>query len=136
MIKVQTEIQASINKIWEFWTLPEHIVEWNTPSLNWYTSQAENDLKVGGKFKYSMITKDKSLSFDFEGFYTKVEKLLLIEYKLVDNRIGSIHFEELGDAVRISEVFQPESGNPESMQEEWCQAVIDKFKQYVESFKK
>ncbi|MFH6995624.1 SRPBCC domain-containing protein [Flavobacterium sp. FlaQc-48] len=134
MITVQNTISAAIDKVWKIWTIPEHIQKWNNAYDSWHTPYAENDLKVGGKFKYTMAAKDKSLQFDFEGWYTKVEQFSIIEYKLVDGRTGSVHFESIGNKVKITEVFEPEAGNPENMQKEWCQNVIDNFKTYVESF--
>jgi uncharacterized protein YndB with AHSA1/START domain len=133
MITVQNTINASIDKIWDFWTLPEHIKNWNTAIDNWYTLHVENDLKTGGRFKYKMAQKGGSSSFDFEGVYTKVESLALIAYKLSDNRTGKVSFEKSGNTVKITEVFEPTTGEPESMQELWCQTVIDNFKKYVES---
>ncbi|KAF2329429.1 SRPBCC domain-containing protein [Flavobacterium daemonense] len=133
MITVQNTIEASIDKVWEFWTLPEHIQNWNTAIDNWYTQNAENDLRVGGKFKYKMAQKDGNASFDFDGIYTKIESLSLIEYKLNDNRIGSVHFEKTDNKVKIIEVFEPTKEDSESMQKEWCQTVIDNFKAYVEN---
>ncbi len=133
MITVQNTIEASIDKVWEFWTLPKHIQNWNTAIDNWYTEYAENDLKVGGKFKYKMVQKGGNASFDFEGIYTKIENLLLIEYKLTDNRIGSVHFEKIDNKVKITEVFEPTKEDSESMQKQWCQTVIDNFKDYVEN---
>jgi len=133
MITVQNTINASIDKVWDLWTLPVHIQNWNNAIEDWYTSYAENDLKVGGKFKYRMSKKDGSSGFDFEGIYTKVESLSLIEYKLVDTRIGKISFEKNESKVKITETFQPTIEDSISMQEEWCQTVIDNFKKYVES---
>src|SRR6185436_5746327 len=102
MITVQNTINASIEKVWDFWITPKHIENWNTAFDNWYTSYAENDLKAEGKFRYEMTSKDKKEHFDFEGIYIKVEKFRLIEYKLSDNRIGSIHFEDFGESVKIT----------------------------------
>lgn len=133
MITVQNTIEASIDKVWKFWTLPEHIKNWNIAIDNWYTQDVENDLTVGGKFKYKMTQKNTNASFDFEGTYTKIESLFLIEYKLNDNRIGSIHFEKADNEVKITEVFEPTKEDSESMQREWCQTVIDNFKEYVEN---
>jgi uncharacterized protein YndB with AHSA1/START domain len=134
MITVENTIDASIDKVWELWVLPEHITKWNTPSTDWHTPHADNDLREGGKFKYAMVSKDKTQAFDFEGIYTKVKKNKVIAYRLVDNRIGMIYFEEENKKVKIKETFEPEKGNSESMQQEWCQNVIDNFKKYVESF--
>ena len=122
-----------IEKVWDFWITPKHIQNWNTALGNWYTPYAENDLKVEGKFRYEMASKDNTGSFDFEGKYTKIEKFKLIEYLLLDNRIGSIYFEDFGDKVKIIEKFEPNKTDPESMQKSWCQDVLDNFKKYTES---
>lgn len=132
MISVQTIINAPIAKVWELWTLPEHIVKWNSPCEDWQTTAAENDLKVNGKFKYSMQAKDESVGFDFEGIYTDVKVFSLIEYKLSDNRTGSIRFEDNNSFVKLTEIFEPNIQDSVDMQKEWCQAVIDKFKAYAE----
>ncbi|MFB9078806.1 SRPBCC domain-containing protein [Flavobacterium procerum] len=133
MITVKTFIDVPKEKAWEFWTLPEHIVKWNHPSEDWHTVAVENDLRIGGKFKYVMKTKDESQGFDFEGVYTDVKIFSLIEYKLSDNRTGSIHFNENNDSVMLIEMFEPEGAIPENIQRQWCQAVIDNFKSYVEA---
>lgn len=133
MITVQNTINAAVNKVWKFWTAPEHIVKWSFGSPDWYTPYAENDLKAGGKFKYTMAAKDGTATFDFEGVYTRVETFSEIEYQLSDNRTGSVHFKESDEKVILTEVFQPETENSENMQQQWCQAVIDCFKEYVEN---
>jgi len=132
MISVQTIINASIEKVWELWTLPQHIIKWNYPSQEWHTTFAENNLSINGKFKYTMQAKDQSTGFDFEGIYTNLKDFSLIEYQLFDNRKGSIHFEENNGLVTISEIFEPNIHDSENMQIEWCQAVIDNFKKYAE----
>ncbi|WP_278022753.1 SRPBCC domain-containing protein [Flavobacterium ginsengisoli] len=71
MISVEVIINASIEKVWDFWITPKHIQNWNSAFDNWYTSYAENDLQEKGKFRYEMRSKDKDESFDFEGIYTK-----------------------------------------------------------------
>lgn len=135
MIKVQNTINASIDKVWDLWTSPEHIMNWNIPFENWHTPNAENDLKVGGKFKFTMAAKDESDGFDFEGTYTKIERFSLIEYDLTDNRIASVRFENNGSEVKLTETFEPEAKISEEMQEQFCRAVIQNFKSYVENFK-
>ncbi|WP_433765391.1 SRPBCC domain-containing protein [Flavobacterium ginsenosidimutans] len=134
MIKVQNTINASIEKVWKLWTLPEHIMNWNNASLDWHTPYVENDLKVGSKFKFTMALKDGSDSFDFEGIYTKIEKFSLIEYKLFDDRTASVHFDSENNAVRITEIFEPTTPETADMEEQFCTAIIQNFKNYVESF--
>jgi uncharacterized protein YndB with AHSA1/START domain len=133
MITVQTIVNASIDKVWEFWTAPKHIQQWNNPTDDWHTPSVENDLQDGGKFKYTMATKEENISFDYEGIYTKVEKFNVLTYKLVDNRIGSVQFESKEGKVKIIEIFEPNAADPESEQQQFCQGVIDNFKKYAET---
>ncbi|MFH7016908.1 SRPBCC family protein [Flavobacterium sp. FlaQc-47] len=133
MITVQSTINASIDKVWEFWTLPEHIKNWSYASAEWHSPHAENDLQVGGKFKTTMAAKDASISFDFGGEYTLVEKNKAIEYVLEDGRKVEITFEETPDGVKITESFDPETENSDEMQQGGWNAILDNFKSYVES---
>ncbi|MWB95568.1 polyketide cyclase [Flavobacterium sp. GA093] len=133
MITVQTIVNAPIDKVWEFWTIPKHIQGWNNPTDEWHTPYVENDVQDEGKFRYTMATKDESISFDYEGFYTKVEKFHVLRYKLVDNRIGSVQFESQNNQVKIIEIFEPNTENPVNEQRQFCQGVIDNFKKYAEA---
>lgn len=132
MITVKSTINASIDKVWEFWTLPEHITKWSFASPDWHTPYAENDLREGGKFKSTMAAKDGSMSFDFEGEYTLVEKNKAIEYIMADGRKVEISFAETSNGVEVTESFDPETQNPEEMQRGGWQAILDNFKSYVE----
>ncbi|KQB40584.1 SRPBCC family protein [Flavobacterium aquidurense] len=132
MITVQNTINASIDKVWEFWTQPEHIKNWSFASAEWHTPYAENDLREGGKFKSTMAAKDGSMSFDFGGEYTLVEKNKAIEYVLEDGRKVEITFSETPDGVEIVESFDPETQNSEEMQQGGWNAILDNFKSYVE----
>ena len=63
-VTVESTVNQNIQKVWEFWTSPEHIVNWNFATPEWHCPSAEHDLKVGGKLKYHMAAKDGSISFD------------------------------------------------------------------------
>jgi uncharacterized protein YndB with AHSA1/START domain len=133
MITVQNTINASIEKVWNFWILPEHITRWSFASPDWHTPFAENDLKEGGKFKSTMAAKDGSMSFDFEGEYTVVKQNEAIEYVMADGRKVEITFKETPGGVEVIESFDPETQNPEEMQRGGWQAILDNFKSYVEA---
>lgn len=135
MVSVQTIIHAPIEKVWSLWTLPEHIMNWNNASLDWHTPYVENNLETGSKFKFTMGLKDGSDSFDFEGIYTKIEVFSLIEYKLLDNRTANVHFEIEGEKVKLTETFEPTTIESAGMEEQFCSAIIQNFKNYVENFK-
>jgi uncharacterized protein YndB with AHSA1/START domain len=132
MITVKCTIDAPIKQVWNLWTTPEHIKNWNNASEDWHTPHAENDLRIGGKFKFTMASKDGTISFNFEGEYTKVENHSLIEYKLGDDRKVDVYFINLEDGVEIIESFEPENENSEEMQREGWQAILDNFKKYAE----
>ncbi|MBF7091807.1 SRPBCC family protein [Flavobacterium sp. ALJ2] len=133
MITVQSTVKAPIAKVWEIWTVPKHIQEWNNASPEWHTPYAENDLKTGGKFKSTMAARDGSMSFDFEGEYTLVKENEAIEYIISDGRKVEISFNETQNGVEIIESFDPETQNPENFQQQGWQAILDNFKNYVES---
>jgi uncharacterized protein YndB with AHSA1/START domain len=133
MITIKTTVNASINKVWEFWNSPEHITKWSFASPDWHTPYAENDLREGGTFKSTMAAKDGSMSFDFEGEFTLVKPNEALEYVMADGRKVEITFTETGDGIEIIESFDPETQNPEEMQRGGWQAILDNFKNYVEN---
>lgn len=132
MITVQIKITDSIDKIWDLWTLPLHITKWNMASEDWHTPFAENDLKVGGKFKSTMASRDGTMSFDFTGTYSAIEEKKLIAYTMEDGRKVIVVFDQQEDGVEIRESFDPESENPEEFQQQGWQAILNNFKKYVE----
>lgn len=132
MITVQTTIHTSIDIVWKKWTTPTDIMQWNNASPDWHTPKAENDLRVGGEFSFTMAAKDGSFSFDFGGTYTNVVEHHKIEYVLGDGRRVMIDFSNHGDSVTITETFDPESTNPHDLQQAGWQAILNNFKRYVE----
>ncbi|MFC5681623.1 SRPBCC domain-containing protein [Flavobacterium sp. MAHUQ-51] len=133
MIIVQTKIQAPIAIIWDLWTKPEHIIQWNAASEDWHTPYAENDLKVGGKFKSTMASKDGTMSFDFVGTYDVILDKKLIAYTIEDGRSVMIVFDELEDGFEVREYFEPESVHPEELQYQGWLSILENFKRYVEN---
>jgi uncharacterized protein YndB with AHSA1/START domain len=132
-ITVEATINAPIEIVWQMWTLPEHITQWNFASPDWHCPAATNDLRTGGKFSATMAAKDGSFSFDFAGVYDKVIAHKLISYSLGDSRKVIITFAaEDDDQTTVTETFDPESENPIEMQRGGWQAIMNNFKVYVE----
>ncbi len=132
-ITVATEINAPVEKVWNLWTDPEHIVHWNNASDDWHTPKAENDLRTGGRFLSHMEARDGSSGFDFTGVYTGVEPHKQIAYTLDDGRKVMITFQPEGAVTWVTEIFEAEQTNSEEMQRSGWQAILDNFKRYVES---
>ena len=130
-ITIKVSIIAPVEKVWEFYTKPEHIVNWNNASKDWHTTKSENDLVVGGKFLSRMESLDGKHGFDFAGVYTDIEPNRLIKYSLGDRNV-EVTFTENNDNTNVTIIFDPEEINPLEMQQMGWQAILDNFKNYVE----
>jgi uncharacterized protein YndB with AHSA1/START domain len=132
MITVENTVKAPVEKVWQYWTLPEHITKWNNASDDWHTPFAENDLRVGGKFLSRMEAKDGSFGFDFWGLYDEIKRNEVIASTLGDGRKMKVSFSPAGEGTRVVETFEAERTNPIEMQKGGWQAILDNFKKYVE----
>jgi len=132
VITIEAEVAAPIEKIWEHWTEPSHIVKWNNASDDWHTTRATNDLKVGGQFLSRMEAKDGSFGFDFVGTYTAIEPKKKIEYKIADGRKVAVDFIKQPGSYKIVSQFEAEEENPIEMQQGGWQAILNSFKKDVE----
>lgn len=132
-ITVEATVQAPVEKVWEFWTEPKHIKQWNNASDDWHTPHAENDLRAGGAFSSRMEAKDGSFGFDFGGVYDEVSEHERIVYTLGDSRKVTIDFISQGEATRVVETFEAEQTNAVEMQQAGWQAILDNFKKYAEA---
>jgi uncharacterized protein YndB with AHSA1/START domain len=132
-ITVEALIKAPIDKVWKYWSEPKHIMQWCQASEDWHAPYADNDLKTNGKFKTTMAARDGSMSFDFEGVYSNVEKNKVIEYNMADGRKVKVTFAAQGEQTKVTETFDPESENPVEMQKGGWQAILDNFKKHTEN---
>lgn len=132
-ITVGATINAPVEKVWTYWSAPEHITHWYNASDDWHAPYAENDLKVNGKFRITMAARNESAKFDFEGIYTHVEPNKFIAYIMIDGRKANIFFKAKGDQTEIAETFEAENINSPELQKDGWQAILDNFKRYVES---
>lgn len=133
VITVQNTINAPVEKVWEYWTAPQHITKWNSPSPDWHSPHAENDLRPGGKFLARMEAKDGSFGFDFAGVYDDVKTNQYIEYTIGDGRKVIVNFNGTGNNTNVVESFEAENIHPEEFQKSGWQAILDNFKQYTEN---
>jgi len=133
-ITVSTVVQAPLETTWRAFTEPEYITEWNFAVDTWHCPEATNDLRIGGTFSYRMAARDGSFGFDFGGTYTALEPHKSLAYTLGDERKVQVDFEPLPNGqTRVTEVFDPETTNPEEMQRNGWQAILDNFKKHTEA---
>ena len=134
IITVQATIQAPVEKVWDCWTNPKHIVQWNAASDDWHTPKAENDLRTGGKFTSRMEAKDGSMGFDFEGVYDEVKINERIVYTIGDGRQVQIAFDSNGNETTVTERFEAENTHTIEQQQFGWQSILHNFKKYVEGY--
>ncbi|HNT51731.1 MAG TPA: SRPBCC family protein [Cyclobacteriaceae bacterium] len=130
-ITVTATINAATKKVWDCYTNPKHIVNWNFADPSWHCPSAENDMRVGGTYKARMEAKDGSFGFDFEAVYTEIipEKKFTYEF---GGRIATIIFETTGNQTTVTVSFDPEVENSLELQQQGWQAILNNFKNYVE----
>ena len=142
-ITITVEVNNDINKVWEVWNNPEHIVNWCFAWDDWSCPKSTNDLKVGWKFLTTMAARDGSMSFDLEWEYTNVVDKKYIDYTIIDMqywehyiekwRKVSLVFENKWDKTSITETFDSEEIHDLELQRAWWQSILDRFKNYSES---
>lgn len=132
-VTVRSKVNAPVDKVWDYWNAPEHIVKWNSASPDWHTPKSENDLREGGRFSTRMEAKDGSFGFDFGGVYDEVVPHKSIVYTMDDGRKTHISFISNGNTTEVVETFDAEGENPVEMQQAGWQAILDNFKKYTEA---
>jgi uncharacterized protein YndB with AHSA1/START domain len=132
-ITVQANITAPVEKVWDYFNNPKHIIHWNAAQESWHCPAAKNEVTVGGSFSYTMATRDGRMQFDFIGVYDEVVLLQKLAITLGDDRKMLVTFTINGTTTTITEIFEPENENPIELQQQGWQAILDNFKSYVET---
>jgi uncharacterized protein YndB with AHSA1/START domain len=131
-ITVETNVAAPIERVWQAYTTPEDIKQWNAASDDWHTTAATVDLREGGVFSSRMEAKDGSMGFDFAGTYTKIIEHKLIEYSFGD-REAQVELAPGPDGVKVAVTFDSESTHSIEQQRGGWQAILDNFARHVEA---
>jgi uncharacterized protein YndB with AHSA1/START domain len=129
-LTVETTINASIEKVWHAYTTPEDIIQWNAASDDWHTTKASVDLRIGGVFSSRMEAKDGSFGFDFEGTYTNIVPLSLLEYSFGERK-AQVAFTQTPEGVNVKVVFAAEETHSIEQQQGGWQAILNNFNRYI-----
>ncbi|WP_137127109.1 SRPBCC family protein [Roseomonas sp. HF4] len=130
-ISVEAVVAAPIELVWETFTTPADIKEWNFASDDWCCPGAIVDLRVGGTYKARMEAKDGSFGFDFDGVYEEVEPHRAVTLAMPDGRRARTTFEPCGDGIKVTTVFDAETQNAVDMQRDGWQSILDNFASHV-----
>jgi len=131
-ILIWVHIHSDIDTVWEAYILPEHITQWNHANEEWHCSKASNDFQDWWEFHYIMAAKDESVEFDFCGTYTEIIPKKLISYTMWDGRKAEVEFQSESHCVNVLIEFEIEEENTAELQQQWWQAILNNFKDYVE----
>ncbi len=132
-ITVAATVAEAKHKVWQYYTLPEHITQWNFASPDWHCPAASNELVVGGTYRATMQAKDGSMGFDFEAVYEEVTLGSSLTYRITDGRQATIQFAETGAGTQVTIVFDAEQIHAPELQQAGWQAILNNFKAYTES---
>lgn len=149
-ITVETKVAAPIDLVWNAYTTPEDIKQWNAASDDWHTTAATVDLRVGGQFSSRMEAKDGSFGFDFAGTYTAVVPNKRLEYSFGDRK-ATVEFDQQGSAdpsltqrvgigseksvIVVRVTFEAEEVHSVERQRGGWQAILNNFARHVEQKK-
>jgi uncharacterized protein YndB with AHSA1/START domain len=130
-ITVVATIEADSKKVWDYYTEPQHITQWNFAIDTWHCPAASNDMRLGGKYSARMEAKDGSFGFDFEGIYSHIEQGRNFTYQFGD-RECKVEFNNIGEQTELVVSFDPEHENDLELQRGGWQSILNNFKKYTE----
>lgn len=131
-ITINALVAASKQKAWDYYTLPEHITQWNFADPSWHCPSASNDMRIGGRYVARMEARDGSFGFDFEANYTAIEADESFSYTMGGRNV-SVTFKTLDDKTAVTVTFDPENENPIELQRNGWQAILNNYKAYTEA---
>ncbi|MCB9263163.1 MAG: SRPBCC domain-containing protein [Flavobacteriales bacterium] len=131
-ITVKTTVDADLQKVWDAYTMPEHITQWNFADPSWQCPWAKNDMVVGGTYIARMEAKDGSFGFEFEAVYDEITPQKSFTYTFGGRQSTTI-FEENGLQTTVTTTFEAETEHPVEMQRQGWQSILNNFKNYTES---
>lgn len=131
-ITVRATVLADKQKVWDYYTQPEHITKWNFADPSWHCPSASNEMKVGGRYLARMEAKDGSFGFDFDAVYTEIINGEHFTY-VFGGRLATVAFKATDKQTEVTITFDPETENSIELQRMGWQAILDNFKKYTES---
>ncbi len=131
-INIKAIVKANKQKVWDYYTQPEHITKWNFADPSWHCPTATNDMKVGGRYIARMEARDGSFGFDFDAVYTDINKGEYFTYEF-GGRFATVEFKESNGQTEVTVTFDPETENSIDLQRQGWQAILDNFKKYTET---
>ncbi len=131
-VTIRATVDAPVDKVWQYYTMPEHITGWNFASDDWHCPSASNDLQVGGRYIARMEARDGSFGFDLEAIYQTITPGNAFTHIMTDGRSVSVDMLASESQTEVVVSFEAEDQHPLEIQRAGWQAILDNFKRYTE----
>jgi uncharacterized protein YndB with AHSA1/START domain len=113
------EFDATPDRVWDAWVEPDHMARWLPDGVSTPRGSISVDLRVGGKYAYTMINDETGETYPTGGEYIELDpphRLVMSWGKPTDSleeamRIA-IDLEPLGDRTRMTFNLQGVEGAP------------------------
>ena len=110
-ITINATVNAAIEKVWDYYTNPQHITAWNFAHPSWQCPSASNDMRVGGKYAARMEARDGSFGFDFEAVYDEIIAGEKFTYTMPNGRQVTVVFKQIDSQTEVMVTFDAEEEN-------------------------
>jgi len=125
-VVIDATVVAIASKVWDYYTNPIHIINWNFADPSWCCPSSENDMRVSKTYKARMEARDGSFGFDFEAIYDAIDIGKSFSYTMGGRQIEE-NFTPIGSNTNVQVSFDPESENPIDMQRAGWKSILNNF---------
>lgn len=122
-ITKKANITADKQKVWDYYTQPEHITKLNFADPSWHCPTATNDLKVGGRYLARTEAQNGSFGFEFDAAYKEINQGENFSYEF-GGRLATVEFKEVKGQTEVIISFDPETENSIELQRQDWQAIL------------
>lgn len=136
VLSVSIDINQSLDSVWDTWNDEKHMRYWLFISDDYEVKNSRNDLRIGGGYSYRMVSRNGGVDFDYGGTYTAIELGKYIAFTMKDGRKGEIEFSVIEDVVHLEVKFEAVEEQDANVQLDGWQALLNHFKNHVESLGK
>jgi uncharacterized protein YndB with AHSA1/START domain len=109
-LRVSRVIKASPEKVFDAWTLPEHLKRWSCPE-GMEVAEAQVDLTVGGRYRLRMQSPEGKVHTAV-GLYREIERPRRLVYtwdweeESIGETIVTVEFNDLGGSTEVTLIHE------------------------------
>lgn len=132
-ITIGTIVRSTIKKVWDMWTDPRHVQNWNHLSRDWGFPFSKNDTPSGGPFVFNNSLEEDSPGFNYTRTYTEIILYEKLAYTVDNGWKVVVTFIEKGDEIYITQTLEIDPTSSKEISMEAWHGLLANFKNYVET---